>query len=239
MDTKQVVARFESERQALALMDHPAIAKVFDGGSTPEGRPVLRHGVRAGRSRSPSTATPTGSRPPSGSQLFIEVCEGVQHAHQKAIIHRDLKPSNILVSLVDGKAQAEDHRLRDRQGDGQPAHRQDALHRAGRDHRHPRVHEPGAGGLHRAGHRHPDRRLLAGRRALPAPHRRAALRFAGPPLLQLRGAAPEAEGGRAAPAQHQARARWATRAARLPREAGTPTRERSGTSSRETSTPSP
>src|ERR1700734_2284393 len=102
MDTREVVARFESERQALALMDHPAIAKVFDAGSTPEGRPYFvmeyvdglpiqqycdRHRLTM-RQR---------------MELFIQVCEGVQHAHQKAIIHRDLKPSNILVTEVDGK----------------------------------------------------------------------------------------------------------------------------------------
>ena len=104
MDTKEVIARFESERQALALMDHPAIAKVFDGGSTPEGRPyfVMEHvaGIpideHCDRHRLSTVER---------LELFTEVCEGVQHAHQKAIIHRDLKPSNILVSMVDGKPQ--------------------------------------------------------------------------------------------------------------------------------------
>jgi len=104
MDTKQVVARFDSERQALALMDHPAIAKVFDGGSTPEGRPYFVMEYVAGipiNQHCDVHRLSTAAR----LQLFIEVCEGVQHAHQKAIIHRDLKPSNILVSLVNGKAQ--------------------------------------------------------------------------------------------------------------------------------------
>jgi serine/threonine protein kinase len=104
MDTKQVVARFESERQALALMDHPAIAKVFDGGSTPEGRPyfVMEHVAGVPITEHCDThKLSTQER----LELLTEVCEGVQHAHQKAIIHRDLKPSNILVSLVDGKAQ--------------------------------------------------------------------------------------------------------------------------------------
>ncbi len=104
MDTKQVVARFESERQALALMDHPAIAKVFDGGSTPEGRPYFVMEYVAGvpiTEHCDTNKLSTTAR----LELFTEVCEGVQHAHQKAIIHRDLKPSNILVSLVDGKAQ--------------------------------------------------------------------------------------------------------------------------------------
>ena len=104
MDTRQVVARFESERQALALMEHPAIAKVLDGGSTPEGRPYFVMEYVPGVSITEHCDThrlPTDAR----LKLFIEVCEGVQHAHQKAIIHRDLKPSNILVSLADGKAQ--------------------------------------------------------------------------------------------------------------------------------------
>jgi len=105
MDSKEVVARFESERQALALMDHPAIAKVFDGGSTPEGRPYFVMEYVAGIPITEHCDThklSTSAR----LELFMDVCEGVQHAHQKAVIHRDLKPSNILVSLVDGKPQA-------------------------------------------------------------------------------------------------------------------------------------
>src|SRR5229473_1689296 len=102
MDTREVVARFESERQALALMDHPAIAKVFDAGSTPEGRPYFVMEYVPGI---PITAYCDKHRMTTRQrmELFIQVCEGVQHAHQKAIIHRDLKPSNILVSEVDGK----------------------------------------------------------------------------------------------------------------------------------------
>ncbi|MGZ6162021.1 MAG: serine/threonine-protein kinase, partial [Myxococcaceae bacterium] len=104
MDTKQVVARFDSERQALALMDHPAIAKVFDGGSTSEGRPYFVMEYVPGipiHQHCDVHQLSTAAR----LELFIQVCEGVQHAHQKAIIHRDLKPSNILVSVVDGRAQ--------------------------------------------------------------------------------------------------------------------------------------
>src|ERR1700733_2840301 len=102
MDTQEVVARFESERQALALMDHPAIAKVFDAGSTPEGRPYFVMEYVAGLpindycDRHRLTMR-------QRMELFIQVCEGVQHAHQKAIIHRDLKPSNILVTEIDGR----------------------------------------------------------------------------------------------------------------------------------------
>ena len=103
MDTREVVARFESERQALALMNHPAIAKVFDAGSTPQGRPYFVMEYVTGM---PITAYCDKYKLTTRQrlELFILVCEAVQHAHQKAIIHRDLKPSNILVGEVDGKA---------------------------------------------------------------------------------------------------------------------------------------
>jgi eukaryotic-like serine/threonine-protein kinase len=105
MDTKQVVARFESERQALALMDHPAIARVLDGGSTPEGRPYFVMEYVAGVSITEHCDTHKLSTE-ERLELLREVCDGVQHAHQKAVIHRDLKPSNILVTLSGGgKAQ--------------------------------------------------------------------------------------------------------------------------------------
>jgi tetratricopeptide (TPR) repeat protein len=101
MDTREVVARFESERQALALMDHPAIAKVLDAGSTPQGAPYFVMEYVAGV---PITTYCDNHRLSTRDrlELFMHVCEGVQHAHQKAIIHRDLKPSNILVTAVDG-----------------------------------------------------------------------------------------------------------------------------------------
>ncbi|MGB5296165.1 MAG: serine/threonine-protein kinase [Thermoanaerobaculia bacterium] len=101
MDSAQVIARFESERQALALMDHPSIAKVFDAGTTERGRPYfvmeLVHGV-------PITDYCDRHRMTVGQrlELFNQVCEGIQHAHQKAIIHRDIKPSNILITEQDG-----------------------------------------------------------------------------------------------------------------------------------------
>jgi len=101
MDTKQIVARFEQERQALAMMDHPNIAKVFDAGATPPGRPFfvmeLVRGIKI-TDYCDQAKLPTAER----LQLFIAVCHAVQHAHQKGIIHRDLKPSNILVTLHDG-----------------------------------------------------------------------------------------------------------------------------------------
>ena len=102
MDTKEVVGRFESERQALALMDHAAIAKVFDAGSTAEGRPYFVMEYVPGL---PITDYCDKHKLTIRQrlELFTRVCDGVQHAHQKAIIHRDLKPSNILVTEVDGK----------------------------------------------------------------------------------------------------------------------------------------
>jgi serine/threonine protein kinase len=102
MDTREVVARFESERQALALMDHMAIAKVFDAGSTPRGRPYFAMEYVPGM---PITDYCDQHKLTLRQrlELFVVVCDGVQHAHQKAILHRDLKPSNILVSEADGK----------------------------------------------------------------------------------------------------------------------------------------
>ncbi len=102
MDTREVVARFESEKQALALMSHPAITKVFDAGTTPDGRPYFVMEYVAGM---PITHYCDRHRLDTRQRLrlFMAVCDGVQHAHQKAIIHRDLKPSNILITEVDGK----------------------------------------------------------------------------------------------------------------------------------------
>ncbi len=100
MDTRQVVARFEAEGQALAIMDHPHIAKVFDGGATPSGRPYfvmeLVKGVPITDFCDQNHLTPR-----QRLELFLPVCQAVQHAHQKGIIHRDLKPSNILVVMHD------------------------------------------------------------------------------------------------------------------------------------------
>ncbi|HMJ66023.1 MAG TPA: protein kinase [Candidatus Binatia bacterium] len=101
MDTKSVIARFEAERQALALMDHPNIAKVLDAGATEAGRPFfimeLVRGVRI-TDYCDEARLPTRER----LDLFIQVCHAIQHAHQKGIIHRDLKPSNVLVTVNDG-----------------------------------------------------------------------------------------------------------------------------------------
>jgi serine/threonine protein kinase len=122
MDTAQVIARFEAERQALALMDHPNIARVLDAGSTATGRPFfvmeLVKGVAITKYCDDNHLTPH-----ERLRLFVPVCQAIQHAHQKGIIHRDVKPSNVLVTLHDGRpvpkvidfgvAKAVDQRLTD------------------------------------------------------------------------------------------------------------------------------
>jgi serine/threonine protein kinase len=101
MDTKQVIARFEAERQALAMMDHPNVAKVLDAGATEAGRPFFAMELVRGN---PITEYCDNNGLPIRErlELFIQVCRAVQHAHQKGIIHRDIKPSNVMVTLHDG-----------------------------------------------------------------------------------------------------------------------------------------
>jgi eukaryotic-like serine/threonine-protein kinase len=102
LDSKQVLARFEAERQALALMDHPNIARVFDGGTTPDGRPYfvmeLVKGVPITKYADEHRLTPSRRL-----ELFVPVCAAIQHAHQKGVIHRDIKPSNVLIALYDDR----------------------------------------------------------------------------------------------------------------------------------------
>ena len=123
MDSKEVIARFEAERQALAMMDHSNIARIFDAGTTKAGRPYfvmeLVRGFRIDKYCEDAELTL-----PARLQLFIDVCRAIQHAHQKGVIHRDLKPSNIMVTLHDGVpvvkvidfgiAKALDHELTER-----------------------------------------------------------------------------------------------------------------------------
>ena len=100
MDSRQVIARFEAERQALALMDHPNIARVLDAGATATGRPFfvmeLVKGIPITRYCDEKHLTPR-----QRLELFVPICHAVQHAHQKGIIHRDIKPSNILIAQYD------------------------------------------------------------------------------------------------------------------------------------------
>ncbi|MHB8902166.1 MAG: bifunctional serine/threonine-protein kinase/formylglycine-generating enzyme family protein, partial [Thermoguttaceae bacterium] len=102
MDSKEVIARFEAEEQALALMDHPNIARVLDAGATDSGRPYFVMELVRGK---PITdyCDECDLPPEQRLELFVSVCHAVQHAHQKGIIHRDLKPSNVLVTLHDGE----------------------------------------------------------------------------------------------------------------------------------------
>src|SRR4029450_2184934 len=101
MDTKAVIARFEAERQLLALMDYPHVAKIFDAGSTPAGRPYfvmeLVRGIRV-TEYSDQLHLSIAER----LQLFVQVCQAIQHAHHKGVMHRDIKPSNVLVTMHDG-----------------------------------------------------------------------------------------------------------------------------------------
>ncbi len=102
MDSKEVLARFEAERQAIALMDHPNIAKVLDAGSTDSGRPYfvmeLVKGVPITKYCDDHQFSPR-----ERLELFVPICQAIQHAHQKGVIHRDIKPSNVLVASYDGK----------------------------------------------------------------------------------------------------------------------------------------
>jgi serine/threonine protein kinase len=105
---QEVIARFEAERQALALMDHPNIAKVLDAGATETGRPYfvmeLVRGIKITDYCDQNNLSTVARL-----ELFIQVCQAIQHAHQKGIIHRDIKPSNILVADQRRRARAQDH----------------------------------------------------------------------------------------------------------------------------------
>ena len=141
-----MIARFEAERQALALMDHPNIAKVLDAGATETGRPYFVMELVEGM---PITEYCDEQQPDaleSGCELFIEVCQAVQHAHQKGIIHRDLKPTNILVTLP--RRHDPCPRSSTSASPRRPSQRltEKTLFTELRpDHRHARVHEPRAG----------------------------------------------------------------------------------------------
>ena len=165
MDTRQVIARFEAERQALAMMDHPNIAKVLDAGTTDSGRPYFVMELVKGV---PITKYCDEKHLPLRArlELFLPVCQAVQHAHQKGVIHRDIKPTNVLVAEYDdhavpkvidfGVAKATAQKLTDRT----------MFTEFGQVRRHGGVHESRAGQAQPARHRHPQRHLFAGRAAL-------------------------------------------------------------------------
>src|SRR5262249_16586020 len=102
MDSKAVLGRFDAERQALALMDHPNIARVYDGGTTEQGQPFFVMELVQGVTLTDYCDQKRLSLK-ARLELFVTVCQAVQHAHQKGIIHRDLKPGNVLVTEVDGR----------------------------------------------------------------------------------------------------------------------------------------
>ena len=161
MDTRHVIARFEAERQALAMMDHPNIAKVLDAGTTESGRPYfameLVHGI-------PITEFCDEQQLPTEERLdlFATVCHAVQHAHQKGIIHRDLKPSNILVAMYDGKVVPKVIDFGVAKATSQTLTERTLVHAVRPDRGHAGVHESGAGTTKPTGHRHSQRHLLVG-----------------------------------------------------------------------------
>ena len=174
MDSRSVLARFEAERQALAVMDHPHIAKVLDAGATPDGRPFFVMELVDGV---PLTDYCDARRLPVAGRLdlFRQVCGAVQHAHQKGVIHRDIKPSNVLVEDHGGSPGPQGHRLRAGQGRRRRrADRPDPVHRPRLGGRHPPVHGPRAGGPGRPGRGHAGRRLRPRGRPVRAADRQPA-----------------------------------------------------------------
>ncbi len=157
--SKTILSRFEAERQAIALMDHPHIAKLLDAGTTDTGSPFFVMELVKGV---PLTEYCDAHKLsiPDRLHLFMQICSAVQHAHQKGIIHRDLKPSNILVEIARRQAGAEGDRLRAGEGDERAAtHRAHAVHRVRQRDGHAAVHGPGAGELQRRGRGHAGRRV--------------------------------------------------------------------------------
>ena len=145
MDTRHFVARFEAERQALALMEHPSIAQVIDGRRDRDRAAVPRHGVRRGRADHALLRSRAGSRHAPRLELFMRVCDGVEHAHRRGILHRDLKPSNVLVAERDGEPAPKIIDFGIAKAIEAAAHRSHAPHRDRRLDRHAGLHDARAG----------------------------------------------------------------------------------------------
>ena len=168
-----MLARFEAERQALALMDHPNIAKVLDGGLH-DGRPFFVMELVKGV---PITEYCDARRltPKERLELFVPVCQAIQHAHQKGIIHRDIKPSNVLIALYDDRPVLKviDFGVAKATGGALTEHTIDTGF--GGVVGTPQYMSPGAGDVQQPGHRHPQRRVRPGRAAVRAADRLAAV----------------------------------------------------------------
>ena len=172
--SREVIARFELERQALAMMSHPHIAHIVEAGTTDDGRPYFAMEYVPGI---PLTKYCDQHRLGIDERLalFVLVCEAVQHAHQKGVIHRDLKPGNLLVTEIDGRPSPEGDRLRHRQGRGAQPAAEPRAHDDRSPDRHAGIHEPGAGATLAARCRHARGCLFARRRAARAADRRVAV----------------------------------------------------------------
>ena len=185
MDSKAVLARFEAERQALAMMDHPNIAKVLDAGATDDGRPFfvmeLVKGVPITQYCDERKLTPR-----QRLELFVPVCQAIQHAHQKGVIHRDIKPSNVLVALYDDKPVPKVIDFGVAKATGQSLTDKTLMTGFGAVVGTPEYMSPGAGQPEQPGHRHPQRRVLARRAAVRTADRHHA---GGPQVARQGGAA--------------------------------------------------
>ena len=201
MDTREVVARFESERQALALMDHPNIAKVLEAGSTDQGRPYFAMELVKGV---PITDYCDGNRLATTERLrlFVEVCDAVQHAHQKGVIHRDIKPSNILVTIQDDRAVPKIIDFGVAKATSQRLTEHSVFTQLGQWIGTPEYMSPEQADLTGSGRRHPHRRVLARRGALRAAGRSPAVRLVDAAGGRVRRDAPPDPGGRAAAPEH-------------------------------------
>ena len=190
MDTKSVIARFEAERQALAMMDHPNIACVLDAGATETGRPFFVMELVRGF-KITEYCDQNNLNAEQRLELFIPVCNAIQHAHQKGVIHRDIKPSNILVTMHDGKPVPKVIDFGIAKAIAGQTDREDAFHGLRATHRNAGVHESRAGGNERAGHRHPQRHLFARRAALRAAHGEDAVQPGGTLAVRIERDAPQ------------------------------------------------